>query len=187
MAYPAAISFLATNNASGRYSIAFFSPKPDFFVEYSYCNRACCRHGRLTECFEGAGGNAAAATYIVIESTFRGIGYGNVLMALLEEESKRLGYHYLYLWTQTAVPFYVKIGYVSCHRVSLYRACLKQLEVEQISTLEDMLRQRKKDSGAPEKPNARETILLPPSDGDDNQADSKYPKPMMSLLSHNRS
>jgi hypothetical protein len=92
-------------------------------------------------------------------------------MTLLEEEAERLGYHYVYLWTQTAVPFYVKIGYVSCHRVSLYRGCLKQLEAEQISTLEGMLRQRKKAAGAPEKACAQETILLPPSDGDDNQAD----------------
>ena len=187
MAYPAAISFLGTDNASGRYSISFFSPTPDMFVEYSYCDRSCCRHGRLTECFEGAGGNAAAATYIVIESTFRSCGYGNVLMTLLEDEAKRLGYHYVYLWTQTAVPFYIKIGYVSCHRVSLYRACLKQLEAEQISTLEGMLRQRMKASGAPEKPSAQETITLPPSDGDENQADGKFPKPMNSLISHDRS
>jgi hypothetical protein len=108
-------------------------------------------------------------------------------MTLLEEEAKRLGYHYVYLWTQTAVPFYVKIGYVSCHRVSLYRACLKQLETKQISTLEAMLRQRNKAAGCVEQPSAQETILLPPSDGDVNQADGKYPQPMRCFLSHTRS
>jgi len=49
-------------------------------------------HGRLTECFEGAGGSAAAATYILAEP--RGQGYGTRLMQLLEKEAEQLGYHY---------------------------------------------------------------------------------------------
>lgn len=57
------------------------------------------RHGRLTECFEGSGGSAVAATYIIIAPSQRGTGLGSVLMRLLEVEATSLGYHYVYLWT----------------------------------------------------------------------------------------
>ena len=76
-------------------------------------------HGRLTECFESAGGNAAAATFIVVDSKYRGQGLGRHLMKGLEKEAERQGYHYVYLWTKTAIPFYKKIGYHECQRVSL--------------------------------------------------------------------
>ena len=69
-------------------------------------NDLCVGHGRLTECFENAGGNAAAVTFVVIDSLTRGQGLGTYLMQLLQEEAKRLGYHYVYLWTSTAISFY---------------------------------------------------------------------------------
>ena len=130
-------------------------------------NKTCIGHGRLTECFEGAGGNAAAATFILIHQSSRGRGYGRILMQLLENEARRLGYHYIYLWTRTAIPFYTKLGYSPTHRVSLYRACLKQLNVEQISSLDQMLRTRAQTS---RHESMSETILLLPEDDDSTQA-----------------
>jgi len=44
-------------------------------------------HGRLTECYETAGGNAAAVTYILIDPKHRGNGYGKLIMCLLEREA----------------------------------------------------------------------------------------------------
>jgi hypothetical protein len=60
-------------------------------------------------------------------------------MALLETEATRLGYHYVYLWTQAAVGFYRFLGYMMCERVSLHRACLQSLERDQVDGLERML------------------------------------------------
>jgi N-acetylglutamate synthase-like GNAT family acetyltransferase len=100
-------------------------------------------HGRLTECFESAGGNAAAATYILIDKEYRGYGYGQRLMELLEKESNKLGYHYVYLWTKTAVSFYKdRLGYQECHRVSLKRPCLKKLSTTSVQSLEATLSKR---------------------------------------------
>jgi hypothetical protein len=100
-------------------------------------------------------------------------------MKLLEEEAKRLGYHYVYLWTKTAVPFYEKIGYGRTQRVSLYRPCLKQLQVEEVSSLEQMLRKRasiispENNNNKKNKSKAtKETIMLPP---DDNEHDKNLP------------
>lgn len=95
-------------------------------------------------------------------------------MAFLEDETKRLGYHYLYLWTKTAIPFYQKIGYRECQRVSLKRACLKALKESQVETLEAILfrktqqqQQQQHQRGRPR--NQRETVLLPPSkEGEDD-------------------
>ena len=136
------------------------------------------RHGRLTECFESAGGNASAATFIIVDESLRGKGLGRQLMEFLEEETKRLGYHYLYLWTKTAIPFYRKIGYRECQRVSLKRACLKALKDSQVETLEAVLFRKTQQQhhqthhqkqGPPK--NQRETVLLPPtSAGDDDTA-----------------
>lgn len=116
-------------------------------------------HGRLTACFEGAGGNAAAATYILAEP--RGKGHGARLMTLLEQEAKKLGYHYLYLWTTTAISFYHKLGYSKTERVSLYSACLKSLQVDQVGSLEAMLARRSAATST-SRPSGRETVLLPP-------------------------
>jgi len=113
-------------------------------------------HGRLTDCFEGAGGSAAALTYILAEP--KGQGYGTLLMTLLEDEAAKLGYHYVYLWTTTAVPFYEKLGYKQTERVSLYSACLKKLECAQVSQLEAMLHKKMGNANVKRK----ETVLLPP-------------------------
>ena len=139
------------------------------------------RHGRLTECFESAGGNAAAATFIVIDSGKRGQGLGRQLMKFLEDEAERLGYHYVYLWTKTAIPFYQTIGYQECQRVSLKRACLKVLDASQVEHLEaslfrkiELQQQKGRDHSFPGKKckgASAETILLQPScDGEDKDA-----------------
>jgi hypothetical protein len=132
------------------------------------------RHGRLTDCFEGAGGNAAAATYIVISDQSRGQGHGRRLMTLLEIEAKRLGYHYIYLWTHTAIDFYNKLDYRECQRVSLYRASLKRLQVEEISALERMLHKKHVSCSNSKSKATKETILLPPSDGNDATTDDVW-------------
>jgi N-acetylglutamate synthase-like GNAT family acetyltransferase len=118
-------------------------------------------HCRLTECFEGAGGSAAAATYVIVQP--RGQGYGSQLMALLEKEAVKLGYHYVYLWTASAVPFYQKIGYSQTKRISLFSACLKTLDCDQVNQLEEMLAKR---AGGPSK--KHETVMLPPDEATDN-------------------
>ena len=115
-------------------------------------------HGRLIECFESAGGNAAALTYIIAGP--QGKGYGSQLVAMLEKEAIGLGYHYLYLWTATAVPFYLKLGYQPTKRVSLYCACLKKLECDQVIKLEAVL--QKKMGNMMTKIN--ETVMLPPDE-----------------------
>jgi GNAT superfamily N-acetyltransferase len=109
-------------------------------------------HGRLTECYESAGGNAAAATYILIDPEHRGKGYGRTLVRLLEQEAKskeRLGcqYHFVYLWCKTTTaPFYERSGYLPCrNRVSLQKPCLKALTATSVQSLEDIL-QRKRTS-----------------------------------------
>jgi N-acetylglutamate synthase-like GNAT family acetyltransferase len=114
-------------------------------------------HGRLTSCFEGAGGNAVAATYIIAEP--RGQGYGSILMTLLEKEAIQLGYHYVYLWTTTAISFYSKLGYSKTDRVSLHSACLKTLHSDQVGVLETMLAKR---SFCKSATHHNETIMLPP-------------------------
>jgi hypothetical protein len=130
----------------------------------------------LTECFESAGGNAVAATFIVVDENARGRGMGSQLMNMLEQEATRLGYHYVYLWTKTAIGFYETIGYQECTRVSLKRACLKILEASQVESLEALLLKKSKKNSVsiPTKTlsssskSPKETILLPPGDNDDN-------------------
>eukprot|EP00041_Stephanoeca_diplocostata_P032399 m.1037006 g.1037006 ORF g.1037006 m.1037006 type:complete len:172 (+) comp24141_c0_seq5:190-705(+) len=55
-------------------------------------NDSCVGHARLTECFEGFGGSAAAATYVIVQKNSRGKKLGTKLMTLLETEARRLGY-----------------------------------------------------------------------------------------------
>jgi len=107
-------------------------------------------HGRLTECYESAGGNAAAATYILIHPEWRGKGLGKRLLRLLELEARseeRLGcqYHFVYLWCKkSTAPFYEQSGYLrSRNRVSLQRPCLKALAASSVQSLEAILQRRR--------------------------------------------
>ena len=163
--------------SSYRYKIVHDSPVDvvRYGLPCSYLlvkNDLCVGHGRLTECFENAGGNAAAVTFVVIDSLTRGQGLGTYLMQLLEEEAKRLGYHYVYLWTSTAILFYEKLGYKECHRVSLKRACLKALDGSQVEGLEALLlRKNRGRSDVVQKPKMTETITLTRNDCDVNAKD----------------
>ena len=136
------------------------------------------RHGRLMECFESAGGNAAAATFIVVASSARGRGLGTQLMMMLEKEAERLGYHYVYLWTKTAIDFYKKIGYQESQRVALKRPCLKILEANQVESLEALLMKKSRQACVSNKKQSfnkpKETILLPPGDGDDTDLEDVW-------------
>lgn len=139
---------------SSQSSTEFYSLPSSYFL---LKEGVCIGHGRLTSCYEGSMGMACAATYILIQPDHRSKRLGSRLMKLLENEARRLGYHYLYLWTNTAIHFYEKLGYKPTQRVSLHRACLKKIKREQILQLEAMLSQR---AGK-----TNETVLLPPSDG----------------------
>jgi N-acetylglutamate synthase-like GNAT family acetyltransferase len=133
-------------------------------------------HVRITKCVDDSSGTAVAATYIIVKKPCRSRGHGRILMKLLEDVVIRLGYHYIYVWTRTAVDFYKKCGYVETHKISLHRPCLKRLEGNQVSQLEAMLlassRMRSKQNQQ-----SFETVMLPPDnkrsddDGDDDDDD----------------
>ncbi|VEU39443.1 unnamed protein product [Pseudo-nitzschia multistriata] len=105
-------------------------------------------HGRLMECYESAGGNAAAATYILVDRERRGSGYGTALLGLLEREAvgnRLVGgpYHFVYLWCKasTAAFYERRCGYARArNRVSLQRPCLKALAATSVQSLEAVLR-----------------------------------------------
>lgn len=68
-----------------------------------------------------------------------------MLMEKIEEQSFNLNYGYLYLWSsdeEIALPFYRKIGYLSCESVSSDVDSLKQLTDENISKLENIFLKR---------------------------------------------
>lgn len=142
------------------------SPLPCSFLLVLRKHCTVVAHGRLTECFDSMGaGSATAATYVVVDPRFRGQGWGTQLMAQLESESQQIGYHYVFLWTHTAVTFYQRLGYTECDRVSLNRSCLKSLESQQVSGLEDMLSRRLTTSASsPMRMRTTETIVLPPDE-----------------------
>lgn len=191
---PVVLSCSKTTHVSGKnaffFVLCFISPLLLCLSLKSNHNRFCFAgsHARLVECFESAGGNAAAATFVVVSSTIRRNGFGSQLMALLEDQAKQLGYHYVYLWTKTAIPFYRKIGYVECQRVSLKRACLQSLDSHQVEGLEAILLSKKKKSDnmttttTTTKTNTtvsmtaasrrKETILLPPGDDENDDKHS---------------
>lgn len=127
-------------------------------------------HGRLTECYESGGGNAAAATYIIIDKRYRGKGYGAILLNLLEREalsSERLGfqYHFIYLWCKIGIAsFYKQNGYLpSRNRISLHRPCLKGLSLSSVQSIEDLLTNRH------DAITKRKTLI---SNDDDKQSDN---------------
>ena len=150
----------------------YSAPKVDSLpCSYLLINTRNCQlvgHGRLTECLEGPGGNAAAATYIVTHPLSRGKGYGTALMRLLEQEAIKLGYHYIYLWTTTAIPFYCKLNYTRTERISLNSACLKSLQAQQVGALEAMLAKRSQEVSGTAARKKRETVTLTPDDVTEN-------------------
>ena len=161
-------------------------------------------HGRLTECYESAGGNAVATTYILVDQQHRGKGFGRTLMFLLEQEAKckerlRCDYHFVYLWCKaTTAPFYEKSGYrLSKNRVSLQRPCLKSLTATSVQSLEDILLRRRRqppqdqnDKNGPVAATTKdnnslgkvtkklETIMLLPSQSQSNKADGVEQPPV---------
>lgn len=96
---------------------------------------------------------SVAVSYVIVRP--QGKGHGRLLMEWMESKMISSAYHYCYLWTATAVPFYQKLGYKVTHKVSLMNPCLKKLQETQISNLENMLARRHPCI----KP--QETVLLP--------------------------
>jgi N-acetylglutamate synthase-like GNAT family acetyltransferase len=120
-------------------------------------------HARYAACLEGSSGRAAAATYVVITASERGRGYGSQLMQQLQAKVQCINYHYLYVWTSTAIPFYEQLGYIRTERVSLMRACLKPCKAHDIARIEAALHQRLKiTTAAAHAQQQHETVLLPP-------------------------
>lgn len=100
----------------------------------------CLGHIRVEETFDaGSAGCCCACTFVIVNPSYRGRGIGRILMSLAELEASALGYHYMYLWTKDAVPFYERCGYTICMRVSIYRPVLRSLGERGISALEAML------------------------------------------------
>jgi GNAT superfamily N-acetyltransferase len=141
-------------------------------------------HGRVLDCFENSGARAAAFTYIIAKP--QGHGHGRILMQQLERACLAQNYHYVYVWTHTAIEFYKKCGYHETHRVSLQRPCLRILETTQVSKLEDLLHFRKtrifkdgddhnvddkNEASADTSKKTSETILLPPVDAAEGVAE----------------
>jgi N-acetylglutamate synthase-like GNAT family acetyltransferase len=80
-------------------------------------------------------------TSVIINSKYRrdGSGYGRHLMTLLEERARADGYCYLYLWTNDAMGFYLKLGYQATERVIEFTSVFRSLENSVISKFESML------------------------------------------------
>lgn len=74
-------------NARGLQNISYALPCSYLHI----MDDTCVGHARLTECFEGFGGSAAAATFVIVQKSIRGQRLGTKLMTLLEEEAERLG------------------------------------------------------------------------------------------------
>jgi N-acetylglutamate synthase-like GNAT family acetyltransferase len=80
-------------------------------------------------------------TSVIVNSNYRrdGSGYGRLLMTLLEEKAREDGYCYLYLWTNDAMGFYLKLGYQPTERVVEFTSVFRSLERNVISKFESML------------------------------------------------
>uniref|UniRef100_A0AC34GQW4 N-acetyltransferase domain-containing protein n=1 Tax=Panagrolaimus sp. ES5 TaxID=591445 RepID=A0AC34GQW4_9BILA len=51
---------------------------------------------------------------VIIHDTLRGKGIGKILMQLIEEKAKELGYNEIYLSTEDKEQFYKRCGYFEC-------------------------------------------------------------------------
>jgi N-acetylglutamate synthase-like GNAT family acetyltransferase len=78
-------------------------------------------------------------TSVIIDQKYRGLGYGTILMNLLETKTKEKGYCYLYLWTNDATKFYLSLGYQVTERVTEFVNAFRTLESTAITKLEHML------------------------------------------------
>jgi N-acetylglutamate synthase-like GNAT family acetyltransferase len=80
-------------------------------------------------------------TSVIIHQKHRqsGSGYGKLLMELLEQYALKNEFHYLYLWTNDATPFYLKLGYQITERILEFTTVFRNLEVKAVSKLENML------------------------------------------------
>lgn len=81
-------------------------------------------------------------TSVIIDPIYHKKGYGSILMKKLEEIALKQGYSYLYLWTNDAKDFYLKIGYQLTERVNEFISALNKLDTSSISKLENMLTKR---------------------------------------------
>ena len=85
---------------------------PVSFVLLSTISQSVIGHSRLTT----LAGNKAGlfVENVVVDSNFRGKGYGKLLMILTKKESLKRGYSELYLATADQQSFYEHIGYNVC-------------------------------------------------------------------------
>ena len=103
----------------------------------------CVGHARLvaaaaTDRDDAAGGRCAIATSVVVERARRGAGRGTRMMQALEAFARRAGFTYVYLWTDDAVRFYARLGYLETEGASADAAALRKLPQRSLSALEGL-------------------------------------------------
>ena len=103
----------------------------------------CVGHARLvaaaaTDRDDAAGGRCAIATSVVVERARRGAGRGTRMMQALEAFARRAGFTYVYLWTDDAVRFYARLGYLETEGASADAAALRKLPRRSLSALEGL-------------------------------------------------
>mmetsp|Transcript_20275 Transcript_20275/g.33939 ORF Transcript_20275/g.33939 Transcript_20275/m.33939 type:complete len:268 (+) Transcript_20275:1937-2740(+) len=88
--------------------------------------------------------SSATLTSVVVHTSLRGQGIGRSMMHALHDTAKKLGYYYIYLWTDNALGFYLKLGYHECDQrmhqsVTSLVSAFDYLETTTISTLERLM------------------------------------------------
>lgn len=73
-------------------------------------------------------GNAAILRSLVIDSTARGRGLGQRLVAVLEDDARASGVKALVLLTRSAAPFFERLGYRVTDRLSVSDAIRRSAE-----------------------------------------------------------
>jgi N-acetylglutamate synthase-like GNAT family acetyltransferase len=86
--------------------------------------------------------NNAIITSVLISQTQRNNGYGSVMMDLIEKESLKQGYCYLYLYTNTAMKFYEKLGYLSCDKLSSDVNVFQTLDTSFLHSIDKILQRK---------------------------------------------
>jgi GNAT superfamily N-acetyltransferase len=78
-------------------------------------------------------------TSVITTKSHRGLGFGAILMRLLEQQAREVGYIFLYLWTNDAAGFYQKLGYRTTERATEGLSAFKNIGKKSLSLLEGML------------------------------------------------
>eukprot|EP00111_Clytia_hemisphaerica_P000233 TCONS_00000584-protein len=92
---------------------------------------------------DGRSDGACCISYsLVVDSDYRGLGFGRVLTERAEDYARSLGLSYMYLSTDDKVTFYEHLGYNQCEAVSSLGNNSKLLNANQVSALEGLFAKR---------------------------------------------